>query len=141
MDEIIPKQSVDIVYSSPPYFDALDYTGYYSKLVFEILNIDRAEVRTGLIQRYSSYKEDMTNALNAIDGVLKDNALVIFVVGDRRVHRELIKGSDFFTKIAPWDNPYVVEREYTKTPSSLWDHVNDTKRKEQVIVWNLDGGR
>lgn len=136
--EIIPEQSIDIVYSSPPYFDALDYTGYYSKLVFEILKIDRAEVRAGLIQRYSTYKEDMTNALKAIDGALKDNALVIFVVGDRMVHRELIRGSDFFIKIAPWNNPYIVEREYTNTPSTLWDQVNETKRKEQVIVWNLN---
>lgn len=138
--EIIPENSIDIVYSSPPYFDALDYTGYYSKLVYEILNVDRAQVRSGLIQKFSTYKEDMTSALKAIDRVLKDNALVILVVGDRMVHRKLIRGSDFFTKIAPWNNPYIVEREYTNTPSSLWDHVNDTKRKEQVIVWNLENG-
>jgi 16S rRNA G966 N2-methylase RsmD len=134
---ILPENSIDIVYSSPPYFDSLDYTGYYSRLVLEILNEDRAKIRAGLIQRYSSYKEDMIAALRSIDKVLKDNALVILIVGDRMVHQELIKGFEFFTNIAPWKNPYVVERGYTNTPSGLWDKVNTTNRKEQVIVWDL----
>ena len=130
------------MYTSPPYFDALDYTGYYTKLVMEILEIDRAEVRQGLIQRYSTYREEMKKALSALDHVLHDESVVIFVVGDRMVHGRLIRGSDFFREIAPWDEPYIVEREYTKTASELWDKVNTTSRKEQVIVWDLAmGGR
>ena len=139
---ILPKKSVDVVYTSPPYFDALDYTGYYSKIVLEILDIDRTEIREGLIQRYSSYQEEMKKALHAIDYVLHDESLVIFVVGDRMVRKKLIRGADFFADIAPWKNPYIIEREYTKTASSLWDKINTTQRKEQVIVWDLaDGGR
>ncbi len=140
--DVIEEESVDIVYTSPPYFDALDYTSYYSKIVFEILTMDRASVREGLIQNYSTYREDMEQALIAIDRVIHDDSLVIFVVGDRKVRGKLIRGSDFFAEIAPWNHPYIVEREYTKTASGLWDRINKTKRKEQIIVWNLArGGR
>jgi len=140
--EIIPSHSIDIVYTSPPYFDALDYTGYYTKLVLEILDVDRAQIRGGLIQRFATYREDMRDAMLAIDTVVHDKSIIIFVVGNRMVHRRLVRGSDFFSDIAPWANPYVVEREYTKTASGLWDSINATRRKEQVIVWNLaTGGR
>jgi site-specific DNA-methyltransferase (cytosine-N4-specific) len=140
--EVVEGESVDIVYTSPPYFDALDYTNYYSKIVLEILDMDRASVRKGLIQRYSTYREDMKNALAAIDKVIHDESLIIFVVGDRKVRGNLIRGSEFFTEIAPWENPYVVEREYTKTASGLWDKINKTQRKEQIIVWDMaNGGR
>ena len=142
LSKIVRNKSVDVVYTSPPYFDALDYTGYYTKIVLEILGVDRAEIRDGLIQRYSTYREEMKRALQSIDEVLRDNAIVIFVVGDRMVRKKLIRGADFFTDIAPWKNPYTVEREYTKTASSLWDKINTTQRKEQVIVWDLaHGGR
>jgi 16S rRNA G966 N2-methylase RsmD len=140
LSKIVKKSSIDVVYTSPPYFDALDYTGYYSKIVMELLDINRAEIRQGLIQRYSTYREDMKKALHAIDEVLHDQSLVIFVVGDRKVHKKLIRGADFFREIAPWHDPYIVEREYTKTPSSVWDKVNMTQRKEQVIVWDLASG-
>ncbi len=140
--EIIPDGSIDIVYTSPPYFDALDYTSYYSKIVLEIIGLDRSSIRKGLIQTYSSYREDMQSALTAIDRVVHDESLVIFVVGDRMVRRKLIKGSDLFSEIAPWAEPYIVEREYSNTASGLWDTINSTKRKEQVLVWDLaTGGR
>ena len=140
--EVVQEKSVDIVYTSPPYFDALDYTNYYSKIVLEILDMDRAAVRKGLIQRYSTYRDDMEKALIAIDRVVHNESLIIFVVGDRKVRGKLIRGSDFFTDIAPWDNSYIVEREYTNTASGLWDKINRTQRKEQIIVWDLaNGGR
>ncbi|MHA2142223.1 MAG: DNA adenine methylase [Candidatus Thorarchaeota archaeon] len=138
---VVPEESIDVVYSSPPYFDALDYTGYYTKIVLEVLGVDRGAVRDGLIQRYSTFRNDMAKALKAIDRVIKDDAIIIFVVGDRMVHRELIRGSEFFTEIAPWDEPYIVERSYTNTPSKIWDKINKTQRKEQVIVWDLGRSR
>jgi 16S rRNA G966 N2-methylase RsmD len=137
---IIPDDSVDVVYTSPPYFDALDYTGYYTRLVMEIIGIDRARVREGLIQRYSTYRDEMKKALVAIDRVARDDALIIFVVGDKKIHGRLIRGADLFSEIAPWDDPYVVEREYTQTASGVWDKINKTRRKEQVVVWDLETG-
>ena len=139
--DLIPEQSVGVVYTSPPYFDALDYTGYYTRLVMEITGIDRAKVRDGLIQRYSTYKEDMKQALAAIDRVVREDALIVFVVGDKKIRGRLIRGDEFFKDIAPWENPYTVEREYSATASSIWDRINETKRKEQILVWDLlEGG-
>ncbi len=138
--EIVPENSVDVIYTSPPYFDALDYTSYYSKLVLEIFGLDRTSIREGLIQRFSSYKEDMQTALASIDRVIHEESLVILIVGDRMVRGNLIRGSDFFSEIAPWNDPYVVEREYTNTASGLWDTINATKRKEQILVWDLAAG-
>jgi hypothetical protein len=140
--EIIPPNSIDIVYTSPPYFDALDYTGYYTKLVLEIIGMSRNKIRDGLIQRFATYERDMREVLHALDQVVHDKSIIIFVVGNRIVHGKMIRGSDFFSKIAPWAEPYVVEREYTKTASGLWDRINATQRKEQVMVWDLaSGGR
>jgi 16S rRNA G966 N2-methylase RsmD len=140
--EIIDENSIDVVYTSPPYFDALDYTSYYSKIVLEIIGMDRATIRDGLIQKFATYRVDMESALKAIDRVVHEESLIIFVVGNRMVKKKLIRGSDFFSEIAPWNNPYVVEREYTNTASGLWDNINSTKRKEQILVWDLAiGGR
>jgi SAM-dependent methyltransferase len=142
LNEIIPPHSIDIVYTSPPYFDALDYTGYYTKLVLEILGVSRSQIRDGLIQRFTTYEKEMRAALLAIDQVVHDKSIIIFVVGNRMVHGKMIRGSDFFSNIAPWAEPYVVEREYSKTASGLWDRINATRRKEQVVVWDLaSGGR
>jgi 16S rRNA G966 N2-methylase RsmD len=142
IDEVVPPQSIDIVYTSPPYFDALDYTGYYTRLVLEILGVDRAPVRNGLIQRYATYERDMREALQAIDRMVHDKSIIIFVVGNRMVHGKMIRGSEFFSHIAPWPDPSVSERHYTKTASGLWDRINVTSRKEQVVVWDLaKGGR
>lgn len=138
--EVVEEKSVDVVYTSPPYFDALDYTNYYSRIVLEILDIDRAAVRKGLIQRYSTYRDDMKQALTAIDRVIHDESIIIFVVGDRMVRGEMIRGSDFFTEIAPWEHPYIIERQYTNTASGVWDKINKTKRMEQIIVWDLANG-
>jgi hypothetical protein len=80
----------------------------------------------------------MSKALSAIDRVVKDDSLIIFVVGDRMVRRKLIRGAEFFTEIAPWNDPYIVERSYASTPSRIWDKINKTQRREQVIVWDLN---
>ena len=64
LSEIIPVNSVDVVYTSPPYFDALDYTSYYTKFVYEIMDeYDRLEIKRGLIQTFSRYAEDMKRVL------------------------------------------------------------------------------
>lgn len=140
VDGILDRQSVDVVYTSPPYFDALDYTGYYTKLVMEIVGLNRKTIREGLIQKHSTYRRDMTRAMRSLDRVLKDDALVIFVVGDKKVRGKLIRGSEFFADIAPWSSPHIVEREYTNTASGIWDKINETSRREQVIVWSLNEG-
>lgn len=135
LSNIIPDESIDYVFSSPPYFDCLDYTMYYARFVYDILGIDRIAVKNTLIQNFSNYEEDMKIVLNQLYKVCKDGARVIFVVGDKKVHNKVINGGEFFNSISPFICEDIVERSYTGTSSSVFDSINKTERKEQVIIW------
>lgn len=136
LSEIIPKKSVDYVFTSPPYFDALDYTSYYTRLVYEIMRQDRSKIRRELIQNVKSYEEDMKKVLGELDKVTKDDAIITFVVGDKKIGNKLVKGGEFFTKISKYKPTYTIERDYTGTASKIWDSINKTWRKEQIVVWD-----
>jgi len=139
LTDVIEKRSIDFVYTSPPYFDALDYTSYYARLIYEIDDdFDRRLIRKNLIQRFSSYAEDMRKVLSEIKKVTKKGALIIFVVGDKKIKNKIINGGKFFSELTDWKPLYIVEREYTGTSSQIWDKINKTKRKEQIIVWVND---
>ncbi len=133
---VLTKGCVDYVYTSPPYFDALDYTGYYGRIVYSIMEEDRAEIREELIQKFASYEEDMRKVMNEIEYVTNDSALVVFVVGDKKTDSGIINGGEFFSKLNDWKPSYIVEREYTGSSSQIWDSINRTKRREQIVVWD-----
>ena len=136
LSEIIPANSVDVVYTSPPYFDALDYTSYYAKFVYEIISMQqRSDIKKGLIQNFSTYRDDMGGVMLEIKNVLKPGGKAIFVVGDKKTKDGVINGGEFFTELVDWEPDYVKQRGYTGSSSQIWDNVNNTDRKEQVIVW------
>lgn len=135
--DIMPRKSVDYIFTSPPYFDALDYTSYYARIVYSIMNVDRAEIREGLIQKYSTYEDDMSIIMQQIEEVVKDDGIVIFVVGDKKTKDGIINGGEFFTNLTDWKPSYIVEREYSGSSSQIWDSINKTRRKEQIVVWDL----
>lgn len=136
LSQLIPQRSVDIIYTSPPYFDALDYTSYYSRIIHHVFENDISLIKSGLIQNRETYGDDMTKCLDEIDKVTADDAIIIFVVGDKKVGNKVISGGDFFSSISEHKPVKVLEREYTKTASKIWDSINKTNRKEQIIVWD-----
>lgn len=136
MSEIIPANSVDFVFTSPPYFDCLDYTAYYGKIIYSIFGSDRLKIKQELIQKYNSYKEDMHEVLNDLYKVCKKGATIIFVVGDKKIHGDIINGADFFNEISPFKECHVIERTYKGSSSQVFDKLNKTARKEQIIIWN-----
>ena len=138
LSEYIPDNSIDIVFTSPPYFDALDYTAYYGKLIYGIHSINRLEIKKDLIQNVSTYKDDMHRVLKELNRVTKDESLVIFIVGDRKRGKQITNGGDFFSEI--WAPSYILEREYSGTSSQVFDKLNKTKRKEQIVVWEKEEG-
>ena len=71
LDKIIKPDSVDFIFSSPPYFDCLDYTAYYARIVYDILGYERIQIRSRLIQSFESYKKDMKRVLDKLYKVLK----------------------------------------------------------------------
>ena len=136
LTHLVPKNSVDYVFTSPPYFDALDYTTYYAKFVFAILGINRGVIRENLIQSVKTYEQDMKKVLAEIDDITKDDALIVFVVGDKKIKKELINGGEFFSKLFHKKPNQIIERNYSGTASQVFDKLNKTKRKEQIVVWD-----
>jgi SAM-dependent methyltransferase len=131
----LKPKSVDVVFSSPPYFDCLDYTAYYARIVYSFLEVDHLEVKAELIQQFTSYKNDMSLVMEQLDRVLVPGGRVIFVVGDKKVHGKVIQGEAFFDEISPWKKISSIERSYKGTSSAVFDNINKTDRKEQVLVW------
>jgi 16S rRNA G966 N2-methylase RsmD len=135
LTEILKKESVDFVFTSPPYFDCLDYTAYYAKIIYEILGYNRIDIRRTLIQEYSDYEMNMKLVLDSLYSVMKKRGQVIFVVGDKKIHGKVINGASFFQKISPFKKVNIIERTYSGTSSQIFDKLNNTQRKEQIIIW------
>ena len=129
------KGSVDLVFTSPPYFDCLDYTAYYAKIIYDIFDVKRDSIRDSLIQKFSTYEKSMKEVLDDLYLVCKPGAKIIFVVGDKKIHGKVINGAEFFNKLTPFKLLEVVERTYTNSTSQVFDEINKTARKEQIIVW------
>lgn len=136
LSDFVPLKSIDFVFTSPPYFDALDYTAYYGKIIYWILGIDRNEIRKGLIQTVQNYEDDMRQVLNEIVKVTKDNAQIVFVVGDKKIGKDIINGGNFFSGLLHHKPNQIIERQYTDTSSQVFDKLNKTSRREQIVVWN-----
>ena len=134
-DTILQPNSVDFIFSSPPYFDCLDYTAYYARIVYDILGYDRINIKGSLIQGFENYEDDMKKVLSSLYNVLKPGGQVIFVVGDKKIHGKLINGAEFFNGICPFIHEQTIERSYTGTSSQIFDQLNKTERKEQIVIW------
>lgn len=132
---VFEPETFDFVFTSPPYFDCLDYTSYYTKIIYNILGFNRLEIKEHLIQNFKTYENDMKQVLNELYQVCKVGAKIIFVVGDKKIHNKLINGADFFNSISPFKKMQIVERTYEKTSSKVFDTINKTNRKEQIIIW------
>lgn len=135
LSEVIPENSIDYVFSSPPYFDCLDYTMYYARIAYDILGVDRIAIKNTLIQNFTSYEDDMKMILSELYKVCKKDARIIFVVGDKKIHNKIINGAEFFNNISPFECEQIVGRSYTGTSSQVFDSINKTERKEQIIIW------
>ena len=135
LDRIIKPNSVDFIFSSPPYFDCLDYTAYYARIVYDILGYERLQIRSRLIQSFDNYEKDMKIVLEKLYNVLKPGGQVIFVVGDKKIHGKVINGAEYFQKISPFESYNIVERCYSGTSSKVFDAINKTDRKEQIVIW------
>ena len=135
LDKIIKPNSIDFIFSSPPYFDCLDYTAYYARIVYDILGYERLQIRSRLIQNFENYENDMKTVLDKLYQILKPGGQVIFVVGDKKIHGRVINGAEYFQKISPFDSYSIVERTYSGTSSKVFDAINKTERKEQIVIW------
>ena len=136
LSDIIPSNSIDYVFTSPPYFDALDYTAYYGQIIYELFGIERISIKKELIQNVKTYEEDMKKVLDELVRITREDALIIFVVGDKKVRNGVINGGDFFSNLLHHKPNKIMEREYSGSSSQIFDKLNKTKRKEQIVIWD-----
>lgn len=137
LSDIIPQSSIDYVFTSPPYFDALDYTAYYGQIIYELFDMERIKIKKDLIQSAKTYEEDMRIVLKEIVKVTKNDALIIFVVGDKKMKDGIIiNGGEFFSKLLEHKPNKIIERHYTGSSSQIFDKLNKTERKEQIVIWD-----
>jgi len=83
----LPNNSVDVVISSPPYFDTIDYVTS-NRLRLSMLGMSdekKINLKRKLIQKQKSYLEEMLKVGKILKDVLKNESLCIFVLGD--VHK------------------------------------------------------
>lgn len=135
LTSFLKPETVDYVYTSPPYFDCLDYTAYYAKIIYDILQMNRIDIKKKLIQNFDDYKLGMQEVLRQLFIVCKPGAKIIFVVGDKKIHNKLINGGEYFNSISPFLQSEIIERSYSGTSSQVFDKLNKTERKEQIIIW------
>ncbi len=136
LSRYIKPGTIDYVFTSPPYFDALDYTAYYAKIIYNILELDRSAIREDIIQTTKAYKDDMKLVLEEIVKVTHDKSLIIFVVGDKKLKGETINGGVFFSDLLHHQPSEIIERTYSGSSSQIFDSLNKTVRKEQIVVWD-----
>jgi 16S rRNA G966 N2-methylase RsmD len=134
--DVFSPSEFDIVFSSPPYFDALDYTAYYAKIVYALLSITPQEVKQSLIQKTSTYRDDMKQVLSQIVQITAANGKIIFVVGDKKTKNGVVNGGEFFSELLEHQPTSIHERSYTGSSSQVFDALNRTTRKEQIVVWD-----
>jgi DNA modification methylase len=80
----LEDNSADVIISSPPYYDTLDYISS-NKLRLALLGLDlnaQEKLKTDLIQQRKTYLEEMRKTAFEVRRVLKPHGLCIFILGD-----------------------------------------------------------
>ena len=93
----IDNETVDVIITSPPYFDTLDYVGS-SRLRLAICGYytesQTKRIKNSLIQKYDTYLEEMDLCIKEFSRVLKNNGRCIVVVGDVFKGKKLINTAE-----------------------------------------------
>lgn len=88
----LKRSSVDIVITSPPYFNTLDYSSD-NKLRNEFLGVDDRKkilLKKRLIQKNTTYIEEMVKVGIEIKRILKNGRYCIFILGDLHQGKKII---------------------------------------------------
>jgi site-specific DNA-methyltransferase (cytosine-N4-specific) len=106
----VDDRSIDLIITSPPYVNALDYYRIHMHNMFW-LGIDFKEFKKHEIGSHShfidnrfrllsEYLGDMLRAMIEMNRVLKDDKLAVIVVGNSTIEYELIESWKFFANMA-----------------------------------------
>ena len=88
----LKENSIDVIISSPPYFNTLDYVND-NRLRLEFLDYNQEKkdnLKKQLIQNKNNYIEEMVKVGYQLKKVLKKNGLCIFILGDLHIGKNII---------------------------------------------------
>jgi hypothetical protein len=97
----LKDNSVNVIISSPPYFNTLDYVGV-NRLRMEILGIReevRANLKGDLIQDFKNYLIEMEKCANEMKRVLKSGSTCILILGDLHKGKTVVNTAEEVKKI------------------------------------------
>ncbi len=80
----IKSKSIDVIISSPPYYDTLDYVSS-NKLrlyLYGVNDENQSQLKSSLIQDRKNYLDEMYKIGVELHRVLKDEGIIVFVLGD-----------------------------------------------------------
>lgn len=112
-------RQVDCIISSPPYYETLDYIAS-NKLRLILLGKDLEEQKVlanDLIQHKESYLDDMKEVGNKLKDILKVNGLMVFVLGDVKRGKKMIKTAEDISKLYEnlgFETQYIIEDKIPK---------------------------
>ena len=98
---IIKDNYFDVIISSPPYYDTLDYVSE-NKLRLEFLKNDtnkQNKLKKKLTQNKDTYLSEMFDIGKEMKRVLKQNKLCIFVLGDLHKGKKIINTAEEISKM------------------------------------------
>jgi len=88
----LADKSVDVIISSPPYYHTLDYVeSNRLRLWFAGIDFDKQkDMKNQLIQQEQTYLSEMAEVGEKLHRTLKNDGLIVFVLGDVHVGRKTI---------------------------------------------------
>lgn len=125
----LKDSSVDVVITSPPYYDTLDYASY-NFLRLGLLKLDRFDIeglKNNLIQDKKTYLEDMHKVALEIKRVLKNDSFCVLVLGDVNKGNLIINTAE------------EVEKIYKELGFKILGIVDDEIPKEKTTIAKFGG--
>ncbi|MGC8621992.1 MAG: DNA methyltransferase, partial [Caldisphaera sp.] len=145
----VPDDSVDLVISSPPYFNTIDYTAS-NKLRLALLGVEGdniSRLKNNLIQNEKDYLKQMALVGKRLVESLKDGSLCIFVLGDLHngdtFRNTAIEISELYKSLG-FETLAIIEDEIplARRIANKWngnEKLNQTRRKmDRILLMKLN---
>lgn len=144
-EDELPNESVDLIVTSPPYGNAMDYHLYHR---FRLLWLGHDPVAFGKLEigshlkhqressGFESYFNDMTSALRGFSRVLKPGRYAALVIGDSVYDGEKFDTARLLGEISHelgFDSSEVIEREVHKVKRSF-THAGRRASSESILI-------
>lgn len=151
-DEVIKKNSVDLIVTSPPYPNTYDYYLYHKHRMLwldEDFQLARDE-EIGSRREFSSLKhsqdnfdQDLFKIFSSCNIVLKNNAKIVIIIGDGKIQGEKYDSYEHTKKICEEIGWELLDYSYTnldKTSKSFQKSFRTLGKKEHIMVFEKVNG-